>query len=324
MKRIGITGITGGFGRRLGEIIIEHDFKIFALIRKQSNVKGISPLINVIYGDVCDYDSLYHFIKDIDICIHLAAQISYSSYESLFDTNVRGTENVCKAIIMYNPNCRLIYCSTISTLKVNPAFKFLSSSYGISKYFAEKRVLHYMKEDKLHATIIYPGLIYGFYDRSFLPQIIAALKKGSVKLLKGGERNAPLIYSDELADLFIKAALSPICDGKRYISVKGIELGIHDAVKAIAVKTNNIVPSKIHSKRLYFIFALFFETIFRIFKLKGKPPINRTVVDVLSINFEDYKKSYDDPKVDLGWEQNTSREYFEQNIEKILAHNMNS
>ncbi len=317
---IGITGITGGLGRRLGELLSEYDVQIHALVRKESMVEGLPPGIKFIYGDIRDIRSLENFIKEIDICIHLAAQIRYVTKRELFETNVTGTDNVCKAILACNPNCRLVHCSTISTLKVKPVFRFLSSTYGVSKYLAEKRVSYHMKKDNLRATIIYPGLIYGVHDRSFLPQIVAAIKSGKVKLFRGGERNAPLIHSDELSDLFIKAALQPVGEGKRYISVKGIELGIHDVVRIIAAKTNSFVSGKIYSKTIYFVLALLLEAVFTILKKKGKPSINRTVVDVLSINFNNYKRTFDDPKKDLGWEQNTSEEYFLRNISDVLAH----
>ncbi|MBN2352877.1 MAG: NAD-dependent epimerase/dehydratase family protein [Spirochaetales bacterium] len=308
--KIGLTGITGGVGRRLGEMLLERHFTVKALIRRTARVEGLSHKLHFVYGDIRDPSSLPEFVKDIDVCIHLAAQVAYTTKKEYSATNISGTENLCEAIIHHNPFCRLIYCSTISTLKVNPFFRFLSSPYAISKYLAEKKVVSYMEKNRLKATIIYPGLIYGGYDKSFLPQINRAILDGAIRFIRGGEHNAPVIYVDELCDLFIKAVLNEKCAGKRYISVKGIELGIHEIIRIIAGMRNISIPEKTSPKLPFFILAFIAELIFGVFLRGKKPPVNRTMVDVLSINFDNYKKRYDDPKQDLNWEQNTSKEFF--------------
>jgi nucleoside-diphosphate-sugar epimerase len=317
--RIGLTGITGGLGRRMAELLSKNDFSIKALVRKGSDLNGLPSKIEFVFGDIRDAGSLPEFINEIDICIHLAAQVAHTSKKEMFAVNIGGTENLCKTILEFNPDCRFIHCSTISTLKINPVFRFLSSRYGISKYYAEKLVLRYGKNENLKATIIYPGLIYGRYDKSFVPQIINAIKKGRIKLIKGGECNAPLIYVDELCDLFIRAALSNTSIGKRYISVKGIDMGIHEVIQIIAHKLKMNVPGKIYPKLPLFIFSMLIEMYFSLFHKGKRPFINRTMVDVFSINFNDYRKTYDNPKKDLNWEQNRSKEYFEKNISEILT-----
>lgn len=316
--KAGITGITGGLGRRLGELCLEHEFSVAALVRNTSNITGLDPRIVLHHGDICEPGSMRKFIQNVDICFHLAAQVGQTSRTALFKTNVLGTENICKAILEYNPRCRLIYCSTISTLRVKPCLKFLSSPYAVSKYFAEKKVLDFIEKRNLKATIIYPGIIYGGYDKSFMPQIIEAIRKDRIKFITGGERRAPLIHVDELCQLFIKTALAPQSVGKRYVTVKGIDIGIHDVIRTVARKIKGNVPEKKHPKFPYFVLALLIETFYRIFKKGNKPFINRTAVDILSINFKNYKKHYDDPKTDLDWEQNVSKQFFLSRLEETL------
>ena len=319
--KIGITGCTGNLGKRLVEILIERDIDIVCLIRNTSKINNFNKdKIEFIYGDICNFGILIEFIKKIDVCIHLAALIRHATKKEYYNVNIKGTKNLCKAIVQYNPDCRFIYGSTISTLKVNPFFKFLSSNYAISKYYAEKEVLKYIKKKKLKATIIYPGLIYSPYDNTVLPQIINAIKKGNIKFIKGGESKAPFIYVDELCELFIKSALNEIAIGKRYISVKGLELGIHDIIKIIADKLGYEVSGKIYSKTFFLAIAIFMELFFKIFIKNKKPFINRTVVDVLSINYKNYKKRFDDAKKDLNWDQDISKEYFLKKINYVLKY----
>ena len=317
--KIGITGSTGGLGRRLTEILIERGYSVKLLVRKTSKIENLPKgNIELVYGDITDLNSLKDFIKDIDICFHLAAQVDFTTKEKFFAINVQGTDNICRSILSHNPKCRLIYSSTISVLRVLPYFKMRSSVYGVSKYYAEQLVMKYINKDSLKATIIYPGLMFGYYDRNVIPLIIKNLQKDNVKLVKGGETLAPLIYVDDICDLFIKAAMTDISIGKRYISVKGLDIGIHDFIKIIADKMGYKVSSKIYNKKLLFWHSLFLEWYYKLFKKGEKPPFYRTLVNVFSISYKDYKKVYDDPKKDLGWEQDTSREYTEKKVNMAL------
>ena len=64
--------------------------------------------VELIYGDINNKESLEVFVQGIDICIHIAAQVSAASKEQLEKVNVEGSVNVCEALCRYNPTCRLI------------------------------------------------------------------------------------------------------------------------------------------------------------------------------------------------------------------------
>jgi nucleoside-diphosphate-sugar epimerase len=317
--KVGVTGATGALGLRLTEKLLEKNYKIKVLVRKTSKIENLDKnKVEIIYGDITDYQSLKDFIKDIDICFHIAAQVGFTSKKKFFDVNVTGTDNICKAIIEYNPDCRLMHCSTISTLKINPFFTIKSSNYGVSKYYGEKKVLEHIKKNNLKATIIYPGIIYGPHDKTVIPPVLQLLKYNLIRLTKGGEDCAPIIYVDELCDLFINAALNKKAIGKRYISVKGADIGIHEFIRMIAQKMNLPIPKKIYNKKLMFIKALYLELLYKLMGKKEKPPIYRTLVNIFSINFKSYKKRYNDPLVDLGWTQSTSREFIDKTLDISL------
>jgi len=317
---IGITGITSGLGKRLAEILSEKKYKIKALIRETSDVNNLPKNIDYIYGDLSNVEALKKLINNIDICIHIAAQVSHTSYKNYYEVNVKGTNNICKTILEINPDCRIIHCSTISTLKVNPFFKIKSSNYAISKYYGEKIVIKYSKNNNLKYTIIYPGLIYGKYDKTLLPQAIKLIKYNMIKLIKGGEKKVPLIYVDDLCDLFIKVIENKKSINKRYISVKGLDIGVHDFFKILADKLGFTISKKTYNKIPLFIFAIIQEIIYKIFKKDKNPIITRTYVDIMSINMKNYKKKYDDPKTDLNWEQNVTKEYLINNINNLIKH----
>lgn len=302
----GITGSTGVLGRRLTEYMIENGHQVKCLVRTASQSKWFEKLnIPIAYGDICAPESLVDFVKNTDVCIHLAAQVGFAEKSQYRKVNVGGTRNLCQAIIENNPQCHLINCSTISALKVKPFCRINNSDYAISKYDAEKLIDSYIGEHNLKATTIYPGLIYGPHDTNFVPAVINHLKRGNFFLVSGGEKNAPLIYIDDLCELFLLAATNEIAIGKKYISVKGLNIGIHGFINLIAENLNYPPPKHTIPKPLILPVAVLLDNLYKILKLNKSPKISKRVIDLLSINF---RQNYDRATSDLGWRHKTSIE----------------
>lgn len=297
--RIGITGATGGLGQRLTEMAINKGFFVRCLARENSKIDKLVQLnAEIHFGDIRNVDTLSDFVKDIDVCIHLAAHVGFGTKELYRQVNSVGTNNICHAIVNHNSNCRLIYCSTISVLRLNKSMKFLNTNYAISKYYAEKTVEDYAINKGLKETIIYPGLIYGPYDGNFVPTIIEYIKKGKMIFVSGGERDAPLIYIDDLCELFLLSASREESIGEKYIGVGKLEIGIHEFVNSIAKRKGYPLQSIKIPKAFIFPIALFMDAFYELFRINKSPFISKRSVDVMSINFTRYLK---DIPLDLGW-----------------------
>jgi nucleoside-diphosphate-sugar epimerase len=235
--KIGITGSTSGLGRRLTEYLLNKNFTLKLLIRnktKAMEIFGASEKIEYQCGDIINQNDIIDFVKGIDICYHIAAQVDHAPVKQYYLINVDGTKNICEAILNYNNTCKLIYCSSIATLRVTQFNKPLMTDYTKSKYYAEKIVEKYMST--INICIIYPGLIYGPHDRSLLPQLLQGIKRGIPFLISGGEKNVPIIYIDDLVELFFKAGMSEKSRSQKYISVKNSDIGIHGLIQKIADK----------------------------------------------------------------------------------------
>ncbi|HAT4356447.1 NAD(P)-dependent oxidoreductase [Clostridium perfringens] len=297
---IGITGATGSLGRRLTEILIKQGYNVRCLVRKNSNYEFlINEKVEIIYGDILDFNSLKLFVNDLDICIHLAAQVSKSKKKVLFNINVNGSINICEALLQFNPSCRFLYCSSIVVRNYKSYKKLFYSDYTISKYKAEKAINKYMK--KLKTTIIYPGYIYGYYDNLVIPTIKNMLKNGLDFLVKGGERNAPIIFVDDLCDLFIKAMLNDNAINKKYVSLQENSLGMHYVVKKVANILNYQTPKKIYSKFLIRIIMKIYKCRNKLFKS------NKNILSLREINILSNSAIYfNNAKEDINWEQKTS------------------
>lgn len=204
-KKILITGATGFIGSHLSELSVKKGYKVVAFDRYNSNndagwLKGSKYLnkIDLILGDIRDYDSVYKVMKNCDIVFHLAALIgipySYVSPLAYVKTNVEGTYNVLEAA----KNLKLKDIIVTSTSEVYGSAKYLpideyhqlnsQSPYAASKVSADQLSLSYHKSFNLPVKIIRPFNTYGprQSSRAVIPRIILqCLNKKNKKLILG-------------------------------------------------------------------------------------------------------------------------------------------
>ncbi len=133
-----ITGITGFVGPHLANLLLREGHDVYGVIRssdgKEEDIRDIVPdknfsNIKFVYADLTDFSSIERvFTKDkFDGVFHLAAQshppTSFIDPEGTFWANAIGTINICKAIAKYQPECRLMFCSTSEVYGAPPEEK---------------------------------------------------------------------------------------------------------------------------------------------------------------------------------------------------------
>lgn len=296
---IGITGSTGGLGRRLSEILIERGFQLKCLVRNKLKAEFLNEMgVELVYGDINNKESLKSFVEGIDICIHIAAQVSAASKEQLEKVNVEGSYNICEALCRYNPTCRLIYCSSIVVKNYRPYKKPFYSAYTISKYRAEKVVEKF--NDKLQITVIYPGYIYGYYDKLLIPMIADMLKNGLPFLSRGGEMNAPIVFVDDLCELFYQVIVNKKAIGKQYVSLEKSDMGIHDVVRLVADMLGYKYPTKVYPKIIIRIRMRINKWLNALFH-KNYPVLSLREINILS----NHAQYFNNAEAEIGWRQNT-------------------
>jgi UDP-glucose 4-epimerase len=175
--KIFITGGTGFIGTHLCKKLLElnHDVTIydnFSNSLKQNFLSKIKQKTTLISGDILDCSKLVTSMKNHDIVIHLAAQISVSESmknpEQTFDVNVNGTQNVLNACLQNNIT-KIITTSTAAVYK-NPSTNIILnekssvdplSPYGKSKLDMENKILDFTSLHKIHVSILRLFNVYG-------------------------------------------------------------------------------------------------------------------------------------------------------------------
>ena len=152
--------------------------------------------MEVISGDVRDFDSIKKASKNCDYIFHLAALVgipySYYAPESYIDTNIKGTLNVLRAA-KENNNLKIIHTSTseiYGTPKTLPITELhpasAQSPYAASKVGADHLALSFYKSYGLPISVIRPFNTFGPRQslRAVIPTIIlqALNNKKSIRL----------------------------------------------------------------------------------------------------------------------------------------------
>lgn len=120
MKKVLVTGAGGSIGINVIKYLLsEGKYEITALDLRNKNsqkkLKKYRRRINLIYGDMNDSVLMDALVKDQDYIIHLAglmppiADIKHNVSEMI---DYKGTENMIKAINMFNPNVYFIFASS--------------------------------------------------------------------------------------------------------------------------------------------------------------------------------------------------------------------
>ena len=124
-KEILVTGGCGFIGSHLVEMLVKNGNKVICFDRYNPNNNwgwlensDVKDDIEVILGDIRDFDSVYDVVKGVEVVFHLAALIgipySYVSPLAYIRTNIEGTYNVLESARLLNTD-QIITTSTSET-----------------------------------------------------------------------------------------------------------------------------------------------------------------------------------------------------------------
>ena len=253
-NKILLIGGSGFIGLHLAKRLTDLDKKVTILCRNPEKVKKLefAKSINLVKGDVTDFNSVKESIKNKDVIINLASVVNsgpdFNPYPDL-DANLKGQLNVLEARKKFNPNSKFIFIGSRaqfgkvaeSDLPVaEDQCQMPVSLYGIHKQAAENYCRLYKKAFNLNSIILRLSIVYG-YDiigenkfntiNNFIKE---ALMNQKIHVHGYGKDVKDLLYVEDLADLMIKVIGSNVNDGIFNVG-SGKKITLLNIVKKIIV-----------------------------------------------------------------------------------------
>jgi GDPmannose 4,6-dehydratase len=216
-----ITGINGQDGSYLAELLLEKDYKVYGIVRRNSIAEHQESRIDHLvgngveteYGDLLDVSSLERMLGSIkpDEIYNIGAQshvrISFDVPQFTVQTNALGVLNMLEAFKYHCPNSRFYQASSSEmfgrsveedgyqreTTKMEP-----TSPYGCAKVFGYNIVRHYRFAHKLFAV---NGILFNHESpRRGSNFVTNKVVKSAVKIKNGLQDKLPLGSLDSYRD----------------------------------------------------------------------------------------------------------------------------
>ena len=231
--KILITGGLGFIGSHIVKSLTEKRYEVVIYDNfstgLRENLDGInSDKIELIEGDILDYNKLHTAMHGVDIVSHHAAQleifVGIDEPEKDLSVNTVGTLNVLKAAKnnnvqkVVNASSACIYGQTDKEKNENDPTN-PNWAYGVSKLAAEKYANIYSKYKSLPVTNLRYGIVYGEHEwyRRVLPIFIKKVILGENPVVFGnGNQIRDFIYVGDAVELHNKCLFDEAANGETF------------------------------------------------------------------------------------------------------------
>jgi len=275
--KILVTGATGFVGHHLAKRLKKEGYNLRILKEKNQSLGFLKNLeLEIIEGDIRNFEDVKKAVKGCDVVFHLAGIVSYwrKLQKLQYEVNVLGTKNIVKACLEYKIK-RLIHVSSTAAVGyeknklANEETSFnlfpLRVNYCNTKFLGEVEVLRGIAKG-LDAVIVCPGSIYGEGDlRRIKSDMIFNFKfPFSLFYMQGG---VGVVDIKDVVEGLLKAWKKGK-RGERYILV-GENLSFYEIRKMIA-KALGKKPPKICLSGFFLYFLSYLFLLFSF--ISGKKP----------------------------------------------------
>ena len=214
-RRILVTGGSGFLGQYICRALLKEGYHVRSFGRKPC--RSLERLgIEVVRGDILDYQSVYEASKQCSAVIHTAAKAGiWGKKKEYHEINVRGTQHTLRAA-QANQIRRFVYTSSPS-VTFQPREEITGSDESIpyssaflchyphSKMLAEKTVQESYPLYGIKAVTLRPHLIWGPNDPHFLPRILERARSGRLVKVGNQKNMVDAIYVENAAIAHINA-----------------------------------------------------------------------------------------------------------------------
>ncbi len=253
-RRALITGIAGQDGSYLAELLLEHGYEVFGVVRGSphapyENLAGIRDHIQLLQGDLLDQMTLLDAMGRAkpDELYNLAATsfvpASWRQPVMTAQFTATGVTFMLEAVRIVNPDLRIYQASTseiFGATSESPQTEMTPfrphNPYGVAKLYGHLMVTTYRERYGMHAS---SGILYNHESPRRPPEFVtrkvtrtaAAIKLGLADELRVGDLDATRdwSYAGDVVDAMRLMLQQP--EGDDYVVCSGVSRSVRELVQ---------------------------------------------------------------------------------------------
>jgi nucleoside-diphosphate-sugar epimerase len=244
-----VTGATGLVGMHLVQRLQHDGWKVRALVRDAARAGSLSRAdVTLATGDLLEPTGFARAARGCDVVFHAAATVTpRGGWEAFRRPNVEGTRNAIAAALA--ARARLVHVSSVAvygagdrysadgrrTDESAPPGRIANDAfYARSKRESEDLVFAAQREGALWASAVRPCVMYGPYDRQFVPRLARLLRHGFAPVIAGGKTTLAIVHAANVADGMVRVAGADDANGKAYNLANDFEVTVADFFRLAA------------------------------------------------------------------------------------------
>lgn len=309
-RRAFVTGGSGFVGKRLIQALIAQGWAVRALARSPETASAMASLgAEPVMGGLHDRSVLATGMMDTEVIFHVAALFKLWGKHSEFDkVNVEGMRTLVDAAVATPSVRKVVAVSAAAVVQGDPEAMIAIDErlpvqmrsftpYSSSKAVGENVLLSANNRRASFETIsIRPPMIWGA-GMPMLDQMVEAVKSGNWQWVDRGEQPTSTCHLDNLVDALLLAADHG--NGGEAYFVADAENGTLKNIVSDLLATKHVrAADKSIPFGIAWIVAGALGIAWRLFNLKGEPPITRQMLRLIG---KPFTIRWDKAKRDLGY-----------------------
>ncbi|WP_366289518.1 NAD-dependent epimerase/dehydratase family protein [Paenibacillus sp. AN1007] len=294
MKKALVTGATGCLGRHLAVRLAAEGWVVTGLGRQQEIGTLLGPAgIQFVQGDIRDRRIVDEVCAGQDVVFHCAAlSAPWGKYEDFYSSNVQGTQNLVDSagrsqverfVHVSTPSIYFNFTPRYEVHEDDPLPAKPANHYAATKRLAEQLVMDAHRRG-LPSIMIRPRAIFGPYDQTLFPRIVAANAKRGVPMIDGGQAWIDLTCVDNVVDaLLLCQRASTDALGRAYNISNGDPKPFAELVSSLFELLDMPLRRLNVPYRTAYGAAALLEGVHRIIPALGEPMLTRYTVGSLGV-----------------------------------------
>lgn len=304
--RILVTGATGFLGRYLVPTLVESGHQVIAFGRNETIGKALEgEQVKFIKGDFTTYGVIHQAMKGVEAVAHCGALSTvWGNWESFYQVNVVGTENVLKACQANNVS-RLVYLSSPSIYtgkedRLNILENQVDTTNQLNHYIKSKIMAEALIKDYAHvdSVILRPRGLFGVGDTSIIPRLIKVNRKIGLPLFNQGANLVDMTCVENVAHA-VTLSLSCQQGGGTYNITNGEPMPFKAILEQLFEQIGETPRYRSVSVGAAYGLASFLEGAHRLCRSEKEPIITRYTIATLAFS---QTLAIDKAKEELGYQ----------------------